>query len=141
MTIAACAFEAVSIWNIGAERGFNWIVGHDGLFYYMLPAFFGGLVLSASAPMSLSEERQRGSLDVLMATPLSTRSIVVGKWLSVFRIVPWLAAGPALIGLALAIEPDRSAVATGYERGRHGIDDRWPPAACSPPRSSSTAPR
>ena len=65
--------------------------------------------------MSLSEERQRGSLDVLMATPLSTRAIVFAKWLSVFRIVPWLVAGPALIGLALAISPTL--------RSRHGFDE------------------
>ena len=46
-----------------------------------LQTFFGMLLLSASAPTALAEERARGSLDVLLATPLSTRSIVVGKWL------------------------------------------------------------
>ena len=40
----------------------------------------GLLLLSVSAATSLAEERQRGSLDVLLATPLSTRSIVLGKW-------------------------------------------------------------
>jgi ABC-type transport system involved in multi-copper enzyme maturation permease subunit len=115
MTTAACAFVAISIWNIGLDRGGGWISGLDGLLYYLLPAFFGLLVLSASAPTSLSEERQRGSLDVLMATPLSTRSIVVAKWLSVFRTVPWLAAGPALLGLALALSPTL--------RSRHGFGE------------------
>jgi ABC-type Na+ efflux pump permease subunit len=112
MTIVACGFKAVSIWNVAPERGYGGLFGYDGIYLYLLPVFFGLLVLSAVAPMSLSEERQRGSLDVLMATPLSTRSIVVGKWLSVFWIVPWLAAGPALIGLALAISPPL--------RSRHG---------------------
>src|SRR5436309_2296989 len=45
----------------------------------------GLLLLSVSAVMSLAEERQRGSLDVLLATPLSTRSIVLSKWLGAFR--------------------------------------------------------
>jgi hypothetical protein len=40
----------------------------------------GLLLLSIPAATSLAEERQRGSLDVLLATPLSTRSIVLGKW-------------------------------------------------------------
>ncbi len=115
LTIAACAFQAVVIWNVGLDRGYGWIAGFGGTLYYMLPAFLGLLVLSAAAPTSLSEERQRGSLDVLMATPLSTRSIVFAKWLSVFRIVPWLAAGPALIGLALAISPTL--------RSRHGFEE------------------
>ena len=45
----------------------------------------GLLLLSVSAATSLAEERQRGSLDVLMATPLPTRSIVWGKWWGAFR--------------------------------------------------------
>src|SRR5262249_24948934 len=40
----------------------------------------GLLLLSVAAATSLGEERQRGSLDVLLVTPLSTRSIVLGKW-------------------------------------------------------------
>ena len=50
----------------------------------------GLLLLSVSAATSLAEERQRGSLDVLMATPLPTRSIVWGKWWGTFRPVPRL---------------------------------------------------
>ena len=45
----------------------------------------GLLLLSVSAATSLAEERQRGSLDVLMATPLPTRAIVWGKWWGAFR--------------------------------------------------------
>jgi hypothetical protein len=40
-----------------------------------------------------------------MTTPLSTRAIVVGKWLSLYRSVPWLAIGPGLLGFALATSP------------------------------------
>jgi ABC-type transport system involved in multi-copper enzyme maturation permease subunit len=62
----------------------------------------GLLLLSVSAATSLAEERQRGSLDVLLATSLSTRSIVLGKWWGAFRGVPPLAVLPVLIAAALA---------------------------------------
>jgi ABC-type transport system involved in multi-copper enzyme maturation permease subunit len=61
----------------------------------------GLLLLSVSAATSLAEERQRGSLDVLLATPLSTRSIVLGKWWGAFRGVPPLAILPSLISASL----------------------------------------
>ena len=54
----------------------------------------GLLLLSVSAATSLAEERERGSLDVLMATPLPTRAIVWGKWWGAFRAVPPLAVLP-----------------------------------------------
>jgi ABC-type transport system involved in multi-copper enzyme maturation permease subunit len=69
----------------------------------MLQMILGLLMLAAAAPMSLSEERQRGSLDVLLATPLSTRSIVRGKWLGAFRLIPLLVICPTLIALAMGI--------------------------------------
>ena len=62
----------------------------------------GLLLLSVSAVTCLGEERQRGSLDVLLATPLSTRSIVLGKWWGAFRGVPPLTVLPVLIAAALA---------------------------------------
>ena len=68
----------------------------------MLQVIFGLLMLSAVAPMSMSEERQRGSLDLLAATTLSTPTIVLGKWLGTLRLVPLLAIGPGLVGFALA---------------------------------------
>jgi ABC-type transport system involved in multi-copper enzyme maturation permease subunit len=64
-----------------------------------LQLIFGMLILSATAPTLLAEERVRGSLDVLLSTPLSTRSIVRGKWLGACRSV-----------LALAILPLYSAI-------------------------------
>jgi ABC-type transport system involved in multi-copper enzyme maturation permease subunit len=48
---------------------------------------FGMLMLAVTAPTALAEERVRGSLDVLLTTPLSTRSIVVAKWWGGFRRV------------------------------------------------------
>ncbi len=66
----------------------------------------GMLLLSVTAATSLAEERARRSLDVLMATTLSTRKIVVEKWLSTFRFVPWLAVLPVLV--IIANDPFRS---------------------------------
>jgi ABC-type transport system involved in multi-copper enzyme maturation permease subunit len=59
--------------------------------------FAGLLILSVTAATSLAEERVRGSLDVLMTTPISTRQIVLGKWLGTYRMVPAFAILPALI--------------------------------------------
>ena len=39
----------------------------------------------------------RGSLDVLMTTPMSTTEIVIGKWLGTYRVVPFLAILPVLV--------------------------------------------
>ena len=50
----------------------------------------GLLLLSVDAATSLIEERVRGSLDILLSTPLSTPSILAGKWLGAFRRVPQL---------------------------------------------------
>ncbi len=61
----------------------------------------GLLLVSVGAATSLAEERTRGSLDVLMSTPLSTRSILAGKWWGAFRqvrhIVIWPAATAGLL--------------------------------------------
>jgi ABC-type transport system involved in multi-copper enzyme maturation permease subunit len=94
---AACLWDAVrlTIWGI-AKFGPS-----AGILSYVLLVLFGLLMFSAVAPMSLSEERQRGSLDVLMATPLSTRQIVVGKWLGTYRLVAIVLLCPALVGLAM----------------------------------------
>jgi ABC-type transport system involved in multi-copper enzyme maturation permease subunit len=62
----------------------------------------GMLLLSISAASALAEERVRGSLDVLLATPLSTRSVVWGKWWGVFRAVPVLAVPPGVTTAAVA---------------------------------------
>jgi ABC-type transport system involved in multi-copper enzyme maturation permease subunit len=55
------------------------------------------LMLGISAATSLTEERARGSLDVLLATPLSTRSIVWGKWWGTFRTALPLVIPPYMI--------------------------------------------
>ncbi len=57
----------------------------------------GFLLVTVTSATALSEERVLGSLDVLLATPMSTRSIVLGKWWGAFRIVPKLAILPAIL--------------------------------------------
>ncbi|MFI5459085.1 MAG: ABC transporter permease subunit [Isosphaerales bacterium] len=100
----ACVVGAFAVWRHGLPRPpmFPGAALIAGIFGYVIQVIFGLLMLSAVAPMSMSEERQRGSLDVLAATPLSTRTIVVGKWWGTFRLVPLLAIGPGLMALALA---------------------------------------
>jgi ABC-type transport system involved in multi-copper enzyme maturation permease subunit len=94
----AIAWEAIDMMVHGIA-----VVGPSaGGFGYIFQVILGLLLLGAVAPMSLSEERQRGSLDVLLATPLSTRRIVVGKWWGTFRLVPLLALCPALMILGMA---------------------------------------
>jgi hypothetical protein len=67
----------------------------------------GLLLLSLVTPAALAEERARGSLEVLLSTPLSSRSLVLGKWWAHYRIVPWLALLPATVAAAHAAPHDR----------------------------------
>ena len=63
-------------------------------FGLMILLMFGMLMLSATAPTALADERVLGSLDALLATPLSTRSILAAKWWGMYRRVLVLAAVP-----------------------------------------------
>ena len=74
-----------------------WPGGASGALVNGFQVAVGLLLLSVTAATSLSEERVRGSLDLLLSTPLSTRQIVMGKWLGAFRMVPLLAIMPALV--------------------------------------------
>jgi ABC-type transport system involved in multi-copper enzyme maturation permease subunit len=67
----------------------------------------GLLLLSVTASTSLAEERMRSSLDVLLTTPLSTRSILTGKWAGAFRNVPALLFAPVVTALLLTGESRR----------------------------------
>ena len=68
------------------------------MFVSGLHATFGLLLVSLFAPTVLAEERVRGSLDVLMTTPLPTDRIVLSKWWGAYRAVPALAILPAISG-------------------------------------------
>jgi ABC-type transport system involved in multi-copper enzyme maturation permease subunit len=61
-----------------------------------LQVAIGLLLVSVSAATSLAEERVRGSLDVLLSTPLPTATLVLGKWLGACRVVPILVILPVV---------------------------------------------
>ncbi len=74
---------------------------------FLIQLVFGLLILSATAPTALAEERVRGSLDVLMATPIPSRSIVEAKWWGAYRMVLMLMPLPFLTTTFLvALSPD-----------------------------------
>jgi ABC-type transport system involved in multi-copper enzyme maturation permease subunit len=86
---------------------------------YVLMLVFGLLMLSATAPTALAEERVRGSLDVLLTTPLSTRSIVIGKWWGTYRSVLFLTLMPLYVAVFLACSvPDTPVWAANIKFGR-----------------------
>ena len=97
-----CVVGAVTIWSNGVDQVHTAMGPTAGIIGSLLQLIFGLLMLSAAAPMSMSEERQRGSLDLLATSTLSTPAIVLGKWLGTLRIVPLLTIGPGLVALALA---------------------------------------
>ena len=79
-----------------------------------------GLLLLIMVPVltmrSLAEEARTGTLDLLLAVPVRTRALVVGKWLacwmtSLVVLAPALA---AVVLLALWGEPDRGPVIAGF---------------------------
>jgi ABC-type transport system involved in multi-copper enzyme maturation permease subunit len=70
-------------------------------------ASIGLLLLSVTSATSLAEERIRGSLDVLLASPLPTRTILWGKWWGAYRGAVLLAILPTGLAAALALESGR----------------------------------
>jgi hypothetical protein len=64
----------------------------------------GLLLLSVTTAAGLHEVRAHGSLDLLLATPLPTATIVRGKWRWAFRRVPLLALLPTVMTLLLTAD-------------------------------------
>lgn len=88
--------SVTAVWSSApGDRFIAWVSG--------VQVAIGLLLLIVTTTTSLSEERMRGSLDVLLATPLSTRQIVQGKWLASFRTVLWLAVMPTLAAFVRGI--------------------------------------
>jgi ABC-type transport system involved in multi-copper enzyme maturation permease subunit len=108
-----------TVWLLYSVLGVLWIalalrlIGHARI----EPEFIGAmnmfqvnvglLFLSVGAATSLAEERTRGSLDLLLSTPLSTGSILAGKWLGSFRRVAHVVVWPAATCALLAAESGR----------------------------------
>jgi ABC-type transport system involved in multi-copper enzyme maturation permease subunit len=80
-----------SLWIGRINRG--WLPAQVAAF---LVAFALPLLL-LSATMSVIDERGRGSLDILLVTPVATRSIVLAKWWGAFRELRWVLVLPILI--------------------------------------------
>lgn len=67
----------------------------------------GLILVTVKATSTLAEERSTGSLSILLSTPLSTRSVLLGKWWGAFRMVPLLTVLPAILTLALGLQRGR----------------------------------
>jgi ABC-type Na+ efflux pump permease subunit len=94
----------LAFWGVIAILiGFNGIV-NDVAFdiALMIQLFFGFLMVAATSPTVLAEERTRGSLDILLSTPLTTRSIVFAKWWGAYRMIFGLTILPAFAVIFLA---------------------------------------
>jgi ABC-type Na+ efflux pump permease subunit len=70
----------------------------------MVLVTLGLLLLSVGAATGLAEDRARGTLEVLLSTPLSSRSILAAKWRASFRRAPAVAIWPALVASFPAFE-------------------------------------
>ncbi len=104
-TTAGCIIGTAEMFIHGVTHGPGNFAEDAGVYGYMLQVIFGLLMFAAVSPTALAEERQRGSLDVLMTTPLSTSTIVLGKWWGTFRFIPLLAFGPGIMAFAMAYGP------------------------------------
>jgi ABC-type transport system involved in multi-copper enzyme maturation permease subunit len=108
----------------GADSIMGGFMIHTAL---VVQSMLGQMLLSVQAPNALGEERNRGSLDVLMAAPISTRAIVWGKWMGTYRVAIGLAILPGLAAAAIAaVSPDvpSRAVAAAISQAPLGPADR-----------------
>jgi ABC-type transport system involved in multi-copper enzyme maturation permease subunit len=99
-------FPAWVIWRGTATSGglSRSVVEIEAIFTSGFQVSFGLLFLTMAAATALAEERVRGSLDEVMATPLSTRSLVLGKWWGSCRWGILIAIPAAAITTAKALE-------------------------------------
>jgi ABC-type transport system involved in multi-copper enzyme maturation permease subunit len=111
LALLGTAWGIVLIGNAHAE-GAEFLALSNGF-----QATLGLLLVSIAVPTVLAEERLRGSLDVLLASPLSTERIVLAKWWGAYRVVPALALLPAIGALAIAMGAPDSQLHTVASRG------------------------
>lgn len=105
------------VWGVYTALGLLWVYvaarpsnapagAHNPMIAFMcgFQVAVGLLLLSVGAATSLAEERVRGGLDVLLSTPISTRSILAGKWWGSFRRVLHVAVWPLVMVIVPAYE-------------------------------------
>jgi ABC-type transport system involved in multi-copper enzyme maturation permease subunit len=98
--VLAVVFSLLAIDDSMRSRSVN----HPYLSAYVV-AFqvaIGMPLVLISAATAVVEERARGSLDALLATPLSRRHIVLAKWWGAFQNLPRLLLLPMLVTIAAA---------------------------------------
>jgi ABC-type transport system involved in multi-copper enzyme maturation permease subunit len=109
LVVLVYAVVSIIFTVIGIEErlsGTGAMAGRLGAFTAGLQVAVGLLFICIGAVTALSEERVRGSLDVILMTPLPTWQIVWGKWWGTFRTVPWVIFLPCLLITVLAYERD-----------------------------------
>jgi ABC-type transport system involved in multi-copper enzyme maturation permease subunit len=67
----------------------------------------GMLLLVVRSATTFADERARGGLDVLLSTPIESRSILVAKWWGAFQTAPRLALLPSTAAFAVACRSTR----------------------------------
>ena len=117
--VVATAIGIHDVFAYGIDNMTGGFMIHTAL---VLQSVLGLMLLSVQAPTALGEERFRGSLDVLLAAPISTRAIVWGKWMGTYRVALWLAVLPGFAAALIAatcpdVSPRVRAVATGIPIG------------------------
>ena len=97
--VLLCGSFLISAW-VDSSR----IDEETGPIFLGLLTTLGLLLISTSTASVLAEERSRGSLDILISTPLTTRAILTAKWRGAFRRVPGLTFWPIVLAGRFAFE-------------------------------------
>jgi ABC-type transport system involved in multi-copper enzyme maturation permease subunit len=101
----ALVFSMLALFDISqtySSSGFSGLTGWLPAYVVAFQVIISLPVLLLAAVTAVVEERVQGSLDVLLATPLSTRRIVLTKWWCAFRAIPLFLALPAVLTIASA---------------------------------------
>jgi ABC-type transport system involved in multi-copper enzyme maturation permease subunit len=103
--VLALLFSMLALYDIVQTylaSGTSGLIGWLAAYVVAFQVTISLTVLLLTAVTSVVEERVHGSLDVLMATPLSTRRIVLTKWWCAFRALPGLLVLPTAVTIASA---------------------------------------
>ena len=100
-TLGALGFSVYCF--LESVRGTDPFLRQVGAIINAFQVAIGLLLVSVTSVTSLQEERVRGSLDVLLTTPLSTLEVFWGKWWGSFRIVFSLTILPTVVASGLFV--------------------------------------